>query len=64
MTGEGEKLSGTRMNSQLFYVEEKGGRMYVASEQNMTLIKVAMGGVAEGSLLTGGALACPGAGLQ
>ena len=60
MAGEGE-LSGTHVNSQALYMEEKEGHVYVAREQNVTLIKVARVGVADGSFFTGGASAGPAA---
>ena len=59
MVGEGEKLSGMHVNSQAFYVEDKRGCVYVAREQNVTLIKVARVGIAEGSLLARGTSAGP-----
>jgi hypothetical protein len=59
MAGEGEKLLDTRVNSQALYVEEKKGHMYVAKEQNVTLIKMARVGVANWSSFTGGASASP-----
>ena len=41
MAGEGEKLSDTHLNTEKFYAEEKDGQLYVAREQNVTLLKVA-----------------------
>ena len=61
IAGEGEKLSGTHVNSQAFYVEEKEGHVYMAREQNITLIKVTRVGGTERYLFTGGASADPAA---